>query len=307
MSSTVLVTGAGGFIGNAVLARLEDEGLHVKALDVGPSPHDLPPNVEWIQGSVNDTDMLRRALSGVDYVIHLAFVMDIDGLQPLVSCETNLLGTIRLFDIALQCQVRRVIWASSVMVYGPRSFYPPGPVSERDEPMPRTPYGASKLALERFAQSYRKQGLETVGLRFTTVFGPKRTRLGAAGFSVTLFEQAARGEIHVDEIDRRANMLFIDDAVSACINCLHAEGPLSDVYNIGGFECSVGDLVRTIQTLVPISSVHTEPGGESPWPTEINIERAEKEIHYKPHYNIERACQVYLQHLNSHENQRRQS
>src|SRR5690606_13351287 len=151
-------------------------------------------------------------------------------------------------------------WASSVMVYGPRDQYPPGPVSESHEPMPRTPYGASKLAIEWFARSYRRQGLETVGLRFTTVFGPKRTRLGAAGFSVTLFEDAARGEIRINEADRRANMLFIDDAASACIDCLRAPGPLSDVYNIGGFECSVADLVKTLQAVTGLDKAHAEPG-----------------------------------------------
>lgn len=297
MSSSVLVTGAGGFIGKAVIALLQDSNYQIKALDVGPSPRDLPPGVQWIQGSVNDFDALDDALTNVDHVIHLAFIMDLEGEQPLQSGETNLLGTLRLFDAALRHKVRRVIWASSVMVYGPRSHYPPSPVSEAEEPMPRTPYGASKLALEWFARSYRRQGLETVGLRFTTVFGPGRKRLGAAGFSVTLFEDALQGEIHIDETDRRANMLFIDDAAGACVDCLCAEGPLSDVYNIGGFECSVADLVKTLQAIMPLTRVHAGRGGESPWPTDICIRRAQREINYQPRHDIERACRAYIQYL----------
>lgn len=306
MASTVLVTGAAGFIGAAVLAKLGNSGFHVKALDLGSRPYSLPANIEWIQGSMQDADLLDRSLHGVDDVIHLAFIMDIEGTQPLESCQTNLLGTIQLFELALQHKIRRVIWASSVMVYGPRDRYPPGPVSESHEPMPRTPYGASKLAIEWFARSYRRQGLETVGLRFTTVFGPKRTRLGAAGFSVTLFEDAARGEMRINEADRRANMLFIDDAASACIDCLHASGPLSDVYNIGGFECSVGDLVRTLQALTGIDNAHAEPGGHSPWPTNISTTHAAEDIGYEAHYDIERACRAYMQHLQHHDNARRQ-
>lgn len=299
MSSTVLVTGADGFIGRAVLDRLGTTEFKVKALDIGPAPASLPHNVEWIRGSVSDPAVLRSVLTGVDTVIHLAFVMDIDGEKPLLSAQTNVLGTLQLFDAASQQNVRRVIWASSVMVYGPRCFYKPGPVSEDDEPMPRTPYGATKLALEWFARSYRRQGLETVGLRFTTVFGPGRRRLGAAGFSVTLFDDAMRGEIRISETDRRANMLFIDDAADACLDCLRASGPLSDVYNIGGFECSVGDLVDAICNVVPLEQVHAEAGGESPWPTEINISSALRDINYQPRYDLERACRAYLAALRS--------
>lgn len=299
MINTLLVTGAGGFIGSAVLDQLRDSNIKVRAIDLAPPPPQLPSNVEWIQTSLSNESNLRHAVAGVDSIIHLAFVMDIEATQPLVSCETNLLATTRLFDLALQARVRRVIWASSVMVYGSRAQYPPGPISEDAEPMPRTAYGASKLALEWFARSYRLQGLETIGLRFTTVFGPTRQRLGAAGFCVTLFEDAIRGEIHIDEIDRRANMLFIDDAASACIHCLRAPGPLSDVYNISGFECSVRDILTAIRVCHPVPVVCATPGGGNPWPTDICYEHARQDINYQPHYDINLACQTYLNHLKS--------
>jgi len=297
MTNRVLITGAGGFIGNAVLDKLRDTNASIRALDLGPSPVGLPDNVEWIQGNINDETVLQRAVAGVDRIIHLAFLMDIEAAQPLASAQTNLLATIRLFDLALERKISRVIWASSVMVYGPRRNYPSAPITEDLEPMPRTPYGASKLALEWFARSYRSRGLETVGLRFTTVFGPKRTRLGAAAFCVALFEDAIRGEIRIDETDRRANMLFIDDAASACVKSLCASGPLSDVYNIAGFECSVGDLVKTIQTYTSVHKVYSTSGGNSPWPTDISSDRARREIGYLPGYDIEQACRAYLQYL----------
>lgn len=297
MVDTVLLTGAGGFIGKAVLEKLGASRVRVKALDLGPPPPSLPANVEWIEGNIADQAVLERAMSNVDQVIHLAFIMDLDGDQALACAETNLLGTVRLFDFALRQKVRRVTWASSVMVYGPRTQYPAGPVSESAEPMPRTPYGASKLALEWMARSYRRKGLETVGLRFTTVFGPGRTRLGAAGFCVSLFEQAVGGEIRIEETDRRANMLYIDDAANACLQSLHAHGPLGDVYNIGGFECSAGDLVHTIQNCTAVPRVVATPGGSSPWPTEISVEQARKDFGYTPAYDIDRACLAYLQYL----------
>ena len=112
-------------------------------------------------------------------------------------------------DRALRHRVRRIVWGSSVMVYGPPHAYPNGTVAEDAEPMPRTFYGATKLTLEWTARAFRVQGLETVGLRFTTVFGPGRERPGAAPFGVTLFESAAaRRSIRLPEGDRKAAMQF---------------------------------------------------------------------------------------------------
>ncbi|MBO9354480.1 NAD-dependent epimerase/dehydratase family protein [Bordetella petrii] len=297
MPDTVLLTGASGFIGQALLNALSTRNIQVRALDVNPRPGGLTSNVEWLTGSVADSALLERAMDGVTDVVHLAFIMDLDGERPLASAEINLLGTIRLFEAALKQRVRRVVWASSVMVYGPRSHYPPGPIAETAEPMPRTPYGVSKLALEWMARSYRNQGLETVGLRFTTVFGPGRTRRGAAGFCVSLFEQALRGEIEVEQTDRRASMLYIDDAVVACIKALDACRPLHDVYNISSFECSVGDIVHTLQRCAPIRKVTATPGGCSPWPTTMDLKRAHCDLGFQPSYDLENACAAYMAQL----------
>lgn len=295
MSGSVLVTGASGFIGGALVRRLDAARIAVSALDLGPRPPGLSERVRWVTGSVSDSAAVEQAMEGVDKVVHLAFLMDIEGGQPVQSAHTNVLGTSLVFDAAWRRGVRRVVWGSSVMVYGPRDKYPDGPIDERAEPMPRTPYGATKLALEWMAGSYRRKGLETVALRFTTVFGPGRHRLGAAGFCVTLFEAAASGAaVFVDEGERKANMLYVDDAVQACVKALSAGHALEPVYNIGGFECSVHDLAEVVAAINPRAAIRVGPGGESPWPTRIDSSLAYRDFSYVSRFDARTSGEHYV-------------
>ncbi|MFO1307297.1 MAG: NAD(P)-dependent oxidoreductase [Burkholderiales bacterium] len=295
MSGRIAVTGAGGFIGGAVVRALADAGREVTACDLGPAPAWLPSSVRWIQGSVTESAALDAALADVDTVIHLAFRMDLDAADPVASVQTNLLGTTLVFDAALRNGVRRVVWGSSVMVYGPVERYGRMPVDESAEPMPRTPYGASKLLLEWLARSYRAKGLETVGLRFTTVFGPGRDRLGAAGFCVTLFDRPARGlAVSIEEGDRRANLLYVTDAVDACTKAALSPRSLADVYNVGGFESTVVDLAQSVVRRLPRADITVGPGGRSPWPTDIDCRAADRDFGYRPRFGRDRAVEDYL-------------
>lgn len=296
MSGRIAVTGAAGFIGGAVVRALAAAGCRVNACDLGPAPSWLPDSTRWIQGSVGDAATLHATFDGASAAIHLAFRMDIDATDPVASVETNVLGTTRVFDAALRHGLRRVVWGSSVMVYGPVERYTRKAVDESAEPMPRTPYGASKLLLEWLARSYRKQGLETVGLRFTTVFGPGRDRLGAAGFCVTLFDGPARGmPVRLEEGDRRANLLYIGDAVEACMRAVLADKPLADVYNVGGFESTVIELAQSVVRRMQRADIAVESGGVSPWPTAIDCSAAERDFGYRSRYGRDIAVESYLE------------
>ena len=295
MSGRIAVTGAAGFIGGAVVRALASAGRDVTACDVGLTPAWLPSTVRWIQGSVTDASALDAVFADAGAAIHLAFRMDLEAADPVASVRTNLLGTTLVFDAALRHRLRRVVWGSSVMVYGPIERYARMPVDESAEPMPRTPYGASKLLLEWLARSYRAKGLETVGLRFTTVFGPGRDRLGAAGFCVTLFDRPARGlAVSLEEGDRRANLLYVADAVDACVKAALSPRPLADAYNVGGFESTVMDLAQSVVRRLPRADITVGPGGKSPWPTAIDCRAADCDFGYRSRYDRDLAVEHYL-------------
>lgn len=295
MKPRIAVTGAAGFIGGTLVRALARAGHPVTACDLCPAPAWLPPPVRWIEGSVTDATALDAAFAEASAVVHLAFRIDIDAIDAVASVETNVLGTTRVFEAALRNDVSRVVWGSSVMVYGPRERYPGSPIDESAEPAPRTAYGASKLLLEWLARSYRVKGLETVGLRLTTVFGPGRDRLGAAAFCVTLFDRAARGlPVRLDDGDRCANMLYITDAVDACMKAALSPAPLEPVYNVGGFECSIAGLAQRVQQRLPHADIVVEPGGASRWPTAINCRAADRDFGYRPRYDRDLAVEDYL-------------
>lgn len=295
MSAGIAVTGAAGFIGGAVVRALAHAGCDVTACDLGPAPAWLPSSVRWIQGSITEPAVLDAALGGAGAAIHLAFRMDLDAADAVASVQTNVLGSALVFDAALRHGVRRVVWGSSVMVYGPVERYGRMPVDESAEPMPRTPYGASKLLLEWLARAYRTKGLETVGLRFTTVFGPGRDRLGAAGFCVTLFDRPARGlPVSVEEGDREANLLYVTDAADACVKAALSPRQLADVYNVGGFESTVMDLAQSVARRLPRADIAVRPGGKSPWPTAIDCLAADRDFGYRPRYGRDLSVEDYL-------------
>jgi len=291
----IAATGGAGFIGRWAVRALLDQGASVTVLDLPDRPAWIPDSVRYIRGNVDDAAAVDAAVGDADGVCHLAFRMDIDGGEPLASHRVNVLGSTVVMDRALRHRVRRIVWGSSVMVYGPPHAYPNGTVAEDAEPMPRTFYGATKLTLEWTARAFRVQGLETVGLRFTTVFGPGRERPGAAPFGVTLFESAAaRRSIRLPEGDRKAAMLYVHDAAQACARSLLAPRPLRDVYNISGFETTVRELADVVRRRCADVDVDAEPGGDNPWPTSIDCRAAQCDFGYAPAFDRDRACEDYL-------------
>lgn len=294
----VAVTGGAGFIGRWTVTALADRGVAITVLDLPERPSWLPDSVRYVRGSVEDPAAVELALAGADYACHLAFRMDLYGEDPLACARINVLGTTLLMDCAIRNGLRRLVWGSSVMVYGPREAYLGRSIDEDAEPMPRTHYGATKLTLEWTGKAFRAKGLETVGLRFTTVFGPGRERPGAAPFAVTLFESAARGcPVSIPEGERRAAMLYAPDAAQACVKALLAPEPLRDVYNINGFETSVSELAQAVRRERPGAEVEVGAGGASPWPTAIDCHVAQRDLGFAAEFDRDRSVAHYLAFL----------
>lgn len=181
----VLVTGATGFIGSHLVERLVDLNAQVTA--IGPSLGWRSTVSNLVQKrrvrfiklrafwSPAITERLKSAILGMDYVIHLAYVIP-RGKKPLERAiddiRRNVLGTMQFMQ-SLPSSVLRICFASSTMVYGSN---PPLPVSETDYVHPMCIYSSGKLAAENYMQVYAKEnGISTVILRYATVYGPMET------------------------------------------------------------------------------------------------------------------------------------
>ena len=194
----LLVTGAAGFIGSNLVQRLSAVG-EVRGLDdlsTGYLRNLEGLNLDFIEGSILDEAILRKAIQGCDAIVHLAARPSVPRslTEPKKSHEANATGTLRVLDAARSLKDPIVIVASSSSVYGAN---PVLPKSETLLPMPMSPYAVSKLAAEQYTLAWQySYGMKTLPLRFFNVFGPKQAPdHDYAAVVPTFIASALRGEL----------------------------------------------------------------------------------------------------------------
>lgn len=174
-----LVTGGAGFIGSHIATSLVERGEKVRVLDnlcTGKLQNlaSLEGKVEFIEGDITDPAAVARSMQGVEVVFHQAALasvpMSLD--NPLATNNACVTGTVTVLKAAVDAKVRRVVYAASSSAYGDQ---PTSSKRETDLPQTLSPYAAAKLAGEYYLQAfYHSFGLETVGLRYFNVFGPRQ-------------------------------------------------------------------------------------------------------------------------------------
>jgi nucleoside-diphosphate-sugar epimerase len=163
----VLVTGAGGNLGRAVIPALVEAGHEPRLMDFRP----LPGEHRVVVGDVRDPSALARAMDGVDAVVHGAAIhgVHLDRWRPTDFWDINATGTFGVYHAARAAGVSRVVFSSSMVVYGQSSAPPPDAwalVSEDSPTLPDNVYGLSKVAGEETARFHaRASGISTVSLR----------------------------------------------------------------------------------------------------------------------------------------------
>jgi UDP-glucose 4-epimerase len=172
----ILITGGAGFIGTNLILRLTDaqvgEVVVVDNLSVGRMPPWLRERVEFFFGDFRDATLMRRALKGIDVVVHLAALSGVvdSVMDPRPSFETNIVGSFQLLELARESSVKLFIFASTG---GALLGDATPPISEAMVPSPLSPYGATKLALEGYCSAFAAcYGLRCTTLRFSNIYGP---------------------------------------------------------------------------------------------------------------------------------------
>ena len=236
---TVLVTGAAGFIGSHLAEALGARGDDVRAIDSFTDYYDPARKRENAAGlDVREADLLDvgldELLDGVSGVYHLAGQPGVrasfgPGFEDYV--DRNVRSSARLFEAAARHGVR-VVYASSSSVYGDAERYPTG---EDAEPRPIAPYGVTKLCVEHLGYAHgRASGLEAVGVRYFTVYGPRQrpdmafTRLLESLATGATFRLFGDGSVS-------RSFTYVDDAVAGTIAAMEHGRP-GELYNVGGGE-----------------------------------------------------------------------
>jgi UDP-glucuronate 4-epimerase len=229
-----VVTGAAGFIGSHLLEALLAAGHDVRGVDAFTEYYDPALKEENARGlDVARLDLVEDDLDlgGVDGVFHLAGQPGVRaswGADFELYLRRNVLATQRLLEQASAAGVR-VVYASSSSIYGDAEGYP---TPENTTPRPISPYGITKLACEHLASAYGLAGLDAVGLRYFTVYGPRQRPDMAFTALVTALVADRPFRLFGDGKASRS-FTYVDDAVGATIAAME-RGAAGALYNVGG-------------------------------------------------------------------------
>ncbi len=271
--SRVLVTGGSGLIGSHTVEDLLTRGVgEVIVYDRYINDHNLSavkdrPDVSIVQGDLNDLPTLRKAMTGIDYVIHLGGLLLLPAMRdPRQALLVNINGTYDLLELAVDLGIRKVVYASSVSVYGtPDTDLP---ISETYPFLNRTLYGAGKIAGEQFCRVLtHMRGLNYVALRYSSVYGPRQhleglyPRLIMQTLADIKRDRTPRVESTGNEVQ---DFVYVSDVARA--NVLALELEVSDVaYNIvSGVPVTVRELIETVLKIEgrPVSAEFVPPPGK---------------------------------------------
>ena len=250
--STYLVTGAAGFIGGALAKRLVVDGNTVVTIDNLSTGFEsnIPEGVVFIQGDCGDAAVYEQLPDDqYDAIFHIAGQSsgEISFDDPIYDIRTNAESTLLLLQFALKNQCTRLIYASTMSVYGAK---PDQPVTENERCTPESFYGVAKLASEHYLRIYEQYGIHSTALRLFNVYGPGQNleNLRQGMVSIFLSQMLENKHIHVKgSPDRFRDLIYIDDVVDAYIQTLNCKESWGQIINIAtGKQTTVGDLVEKL-------------------------------------------------------------
>jgi UDP-glucose 4-epimerase len=247
----ILVTGGAGFIGSHLVRHFQDTA-EVRVLDNLRSGYlrNLDGfQVEFVEGSITDRDVVRQVMQGVDYVFHLAAMISVpESMEKPVECVgINTIGTLIVLEEAASAGVKKLSLSSSAAIYGNN---PQVPKIESMIPKPQSPYAVSKLDGEYYCRLFTEGGrLDTVCLRYFNVFGPRQDPKSAYAAAAPIFiDSALQGEplTIFGDGEQTRDFIYVKDVVAANA-WMTTESTYTGVFNVAyGGSITIRDLADKI-------------------------------------------------------------
>jgi dTDP-glucose 4,6-dehydratase len=256
MGRTVLVTGAGGFIGSHLVERLVRDGHAVRAFVRYNGRDDrghldaLDPEVrrgiEVHRGDLKDPEAVRKAVRGREWVFHLgaSIAIPYSYENPLDVVQINVVGTTHILDACRESDaLERVVLTSTSEVYGTAQRVP---IDESHPLQPQSPYAASKIGADAVGLSYHRSFEVPVAiLRPFNTFGPRQS---ARAIIPTIISQAlSRPVVRLGSLEPRRDLTYVKDTASGFVAIASCDEAIGRAVNIGrGDDVSIGELVERI-------------------------------------------------------------
>lgn len=305
--SEVLVTGGAGFIGSNLVDRLLKDGFKVKVIDdlsTGDKQNlahlENNESFEFIEGNVRDYDLINKTVKGVDAVFHEAALVSVTRSveDPLLSNKINVIGSLNLLKACVNANVKRFVYASSCAVYGDAEVLP---ISEDVSAKPLSPYAVDKLATEKYAKVFFDvYGLETVGLRYFNVYGPRQKHgqySGVISIFIKSFLENKSPTIYGDGEQTR-DFVNVKDVVEANMLALSRRSIAGEVFNISsGKAFTINKIVKIIQKITSkesIDPIYAEPRLGDIKHSYAKITKAQRNLQFEPKVLLEKGLEQLI-------------
>jgi len=304
--SLYLVTGGAGFIGSNIVEELlrrnqkvrildnfstgkRENISHVKDILGGENKKNLE-KLEVVEGDIRSYHIVREAIEGVDFILHQAALPSVPRSvkDPLTSNEVNVVGTLNILNAAKETKVKRIVYASSSSVYGDLEVLPK---TEDMLPRPLSPYAVSKLAGEKYCQVFTSlYGLETIGLRYFNVFGPRQDPNSQYSAVIPKFIKIikeGKSPTVFGDGEQSRDFTYVRNVVEAnLLACKKNTEDLSgEIFNAAfGKRITINELVNSINDIL---KTNIQPNYNEPRPGDVkhslsNIGKIRQLLDYEP-------------------------
>jgi len=313
-NQTVLVTGAGGFIGSRLIEKLTINGKKVRAFVRYTSRAEigllklLPPEilgkVEIIRGDLRDNSAVEQAAKGVDTIFHLGALISIpySYVHPVETVQTNVLGTMNILE-ACRKTGAKLVHTSTSEVYGTALRVP---IDEEHPLQGQSPYSASKIGADKLVESYfRSFDVPAITIRPFNTYGPGQSNRAVIP---TIITQALSGDIvRLGNLEAVRDFTYLDDTVDGFLLAGQAEVWDGETYNLGtGEEISIGAIAELIfkimekQPDIQLDAKRLRPEKSEVMRLISDNQKARKAFKWRPKIGMEEGLRRTIDWISAH-------
>ena len=295
--ASFLVTGGAGFIGSHLTEELVRRGHSVRVVDsliTGKRRNlDHVSGVDFLEGDLADMNVARRAVEGMQYVLHQAAIPSVPRSvkDPVTSNRANIDASLNILVAARDAGVKRLVYAGSSSAYGNT---PTLPKREDMRPNPLSPYALQKLVAEQYCQMFTQlYGFETVTIRYFNVFGPRQDPGSPYSGVISLFSTAlleGRQPIIYGDGEQTRDFTYVANVVDGVLRACDAPNAAGEVINVAcGTRISLNDLLRVMNGILKtnIKPIYKEARAGDVEDSQADIAKAKTLLGYTPLVSIE--------------------
>jgi threonine 3-dehydrogenase len=299
----ILLTGAGGQIGHDLIGALVARGHDVVSTDLAPRPpsHAHAGGEAWQRLDVTDPAATVALFMEIrpDLVFHLAAILSARGEQdPRLAYDVNQTGTWNVLEACRRAKVKRLVFTSSIAVFGPLPSGPlPDPTPDDVALHPTTMYGVTKVSGELLCEYYRQKfDIDCRGVRFPGLISAAMPGGGSSDYALFMYVDGVRknGYEAFARADTRIPLMYMPDGVRALLELAMADRQALTraIYNIAAFSPRADEIATSVRTVIPDAKFTFKPddarqGILDSWPRSLDDSAARRDWGWKPQYSLD--------------------